>query len=140
MKNVFLTSLSPGRTILLSFFAHECLLQPLGLAASQAAISSTREVAQMVADSFRNSSSKNCFPSILLQFHFIYYLAVSRWSHFFSQSCLKETHGNCAAGLGADLWALCPRSQAGAPAHTCSWQNLTLSGLTPCGLPRGEVP
>ena len=33
---------------------------------------------QIVANSFRNSSSKNCFPSILLQFRFIYYLAVSR--------------------------------------------------------------
>lgn len=88
----------------------------MGLAASHAAVSGTRKGAQIVANSFRNSSSKNCFPSILLQFRFIYYLAVSKQMEpLFSRSCLKETHCNRAAGSGADLWALCPRSQGRCP-------------------------
>lgn len=58
----------------------------------------------MVANSSRNSSFKNCFPSILLQFRVIYYLAVSRWSHF-SSELLERDARRCGAGWRADLWA-----------------------------------
>lgn len=71
-----------------------------------------------------NSSSKNCFPSILLQFCFIYDLAVSRWSHFSSEllergalqlcSRLWLIYGLCA--LGSRPVPL-PISEAGGMEH-----------------------
>lgn len=109
----------------------------MGLAGSQAAISSTRRGAQMVVNSFRNSSSKNCFPSILLQFRFIYYLAVSRWSHFSSELLERDAWQLCSR-LGGWFMGCVPQEPGWCPCHSCSWQNVMLSGLPPCGMPFGD--
>lgn len=91
----------------------------------------------MVANSFRNSSSKNCFPSILLQFHFIYYPAASRWSHF-SLELLERDAAIVQEARGLIYGPCATGARPGAPARGCGWQNAMPSGPARRGLPFGD--